>query len=195
MTMKKSRVNTYRSPRIIAGSAKGTQLHVSPSARVRPTSLRLRESLFGMLDSLEADYSCILDLYAGSGALGIEALSRGEGLAIFVEQDRSSAATIRMNLERVGESNRGLVVGQSVEDWVPTDMKKFTMIFADPPYQSTGIDSLISEKLKDSIAANGVLALEHESRLTPPNTICDLKLYKARRQGKGAVAIYCDEAN
>ena len=64
--MKKTKVNIHRNPRIIAGSAKGTQLLVSPSARVRPTSLRLRESLFGMLDSLEADYSYILDLYAGS---------------------------------------------------------------------------------------------------------------------------------
>ncbi len=193
--MRRTKVNIRRNPRVIAGSAKGAQLLVSPSARVRPTSLRLRESLFGILDSLKADYSYILDLYAGSGALGIEALSRGDGFAIFVEQDKSSVATIRTNLERVGKSNQGSVIGQSVEDWAPTDMDKFTMVFADPPYQSAGIDSLISEKLKDSIARNGVLALEHQSGVTPPNMICNLELHKARRQGKGAVAIYCDATN
>ncbi|MSQ37743.1 MAG: 16S rRNA (guanine(966)-N(2))-methyltransferase RsmD, partial [Chloroflexi bacterium] len=88
--------------RIIAGSARGLTLLQPRGRGTRPTSGRLREALFAILEAADADFSEVLDLYAGTGALGIEALSRGEGRCTFVESDARVSALIRENLGRCG---------------------------------------------------------------------------------------------
>ena len=96
--------------RIVAGSARGLTL-LQPTGRgTRPTSGRLREALFSMLEAADVDFSEVLDLYAGTGALGIEALSRGEGRSTFVESDAQTCALIRENLDRCKLGERGSVV-------------------------------------------------------------------------------------
>jgi len=124
--------------RIIAGSAGGRRLSV-PARGTRPTSDRVRESLFSSLESLLGGWSgvCVLDLYAGSGALGLEALSRGAAGAAFVERDRGSVRVIEANVS--GLSLPGArVTCSDVETWVARAADAaFDVVFADPPFAVT----------------------------------------------------------
>jgi pantetheine-phosphate adenylyltransferase/16S rRNA (guanine(966)-N(2))-methyltransferase RsmD len=121
--------------RVIAGTARGTRLAPVPRG-VRPTSDRVRESVFNALGQFfEGD---VLDLYAGTGSLGIEALSRGCDRAAFVEKDRRALASIRENLRRTRLQDRAEVVAGDVGrvlDRMLTDGRQFNLIFADPPYR------------------------------------------------------------
>jgi pantetheine-phosphate adenylyltransferase/16S rRNA (guanine(966)-N(2))-methyltransferase RsmD len=122
--------------RIIAGSARGVRLGTVPKG-VRPTSDRVREAIFNSLGQF-FDGGEVLDLYAGTGALGIEALSRGFERATFVEKNGQAARIIRENLARAGFAEKGEVlradVGAALEQLV-TEKRKFHLIFADPPYR------------------------------------------------------------
>ena len=189
--MIKTNKPTSRNPRVIAGSAGGMRLSVASSAGIRPTSLRLREALFSILESIETDFDEILDLYAGSGALGIEALSRSTGSAIFVERDRAAVDAIRSNITRLRFSSRASVQHLTVEKWLPTSDDSFTLVFADPPYRELNLQETLSDKLTGFLADQAVLVLEHAADQSVPDSICDIPLYKNRQQGRGAVAIYC----
>jgi pantetheine-phosphate adenylyltransferase/16S rRNA (guanine(966)-N(2))-methyltransferase RsmD len=121
--------------RIIAGTARGTRLAAVPK-NVRPTSDRVRESIFNALGQFFT--GDVLDLYAGIGTLGIEALSRGADRAVFVEKDRRALAAIRENLRRTRVEDRAEVVAGDVGrtlDRMLTDGRQFSLIFADPPYR------------------------------------------------------------
>jgi 16S rRNA (guanine966-N2)-methyltransferase len=127
--------------RVVAGSAKGTRLAPVPRG-VRPVSDRAREGLFSSLGPSVAG-ACVLDLYAGSGALGIEALSRGAVRSVFVERDRAAVRTIRENLRRTRLGDRAVVVGVDVRAFVTRDDKNgapFDLVFADPPYDVAGAE-------------------------------------------------------
>ena len=132
--------------RVIAGTARGTRLAPVPRG-VRPTSDRVRESVFNSLGQFfEGD---VLDLYAGTGALGIEALSRGSEWGVFVEKDRRALGTIRENLRRAKVADRAEVVAGDVGrvlDRMLTHGRQFNLIFADPPYRiaATEVGGLIS---------------------------------------------------
>lgn len=189
--MIKTNKPTSRNPRVIAGSAGGMRLSVASSAGIRPTSLRLREALFSILESIETDFDEILDLYAGSGALGIEALSRSTGSAIFVERDRAAVDAIRSNITRLRFSSRASVQHLTVEKWLPTSDDSFTLVFADPPYRELNLQETLTDKLTGFLADQAVLVLEHAADQSVPDSICDIPLYKNRQQGRGAVAIYC----
>ena len=119
--------------RVIAGTARGTRLAPVPDG-VRPTSDRVRESVFNSLGQF-FEGGRVLDLYAGTGALGIEALSRGCERAVFVERDRRARAAIRRNLERTGFAGRAEIVGGEVELQLGRLAGPYSLIFADPPYR------------------------------------------------------------
>ncbi|MCA1687174.1 MAG: 16S rRNA (guanine(966)-N(2))-methyltransferase RsmD [Actinobacteria bacterium] len=122
--------------RVIAGTAGGIRLAPVPRG-VRPTPDRVRESVFNALGQF-FDGGDILDLYAGTGALGIEALSRGCERAVFIERDGRALAAIRENLRRAGFEGRAEVVRGDVGrvlDRMLTDGRQFNLIFADPPYR------------------------------------------------------------
>jgi 16S rRNA (guanine966-N2)-methyltransferase len=122
--------------RVIAGSARGTNLAPVPKG-VRPTADRVRESLFNSLGQF-FDGGNVLDLYAGTGALGIEALSRGHDRAVFVERDTKVRDVIHENLRRTHLSDRAEVIGGEVEAVIGTlegRGETFDLIFADPPYR------------------------------------------------------------
>lgn len=126
--------------RIIAGTARGTRLAPVPRG-VRPTSDRVRESVFNSLGQFFGGDA--LDLYAGTGALGIEALSRGCQRAVFVEKDRRALAVIRENLRRARLADRAEVVASDVGralDRLLTDGRQFSLIFADPPYKIAAME-------------------------------------------------------
>jgi 16S rRNA (guanine966-N2)-methyltransferase len=130
--------------RVVAGVAGGRRLHAPPGKRLRPTSERVREAIFASLGSLGAIAGArVLDLYAGTGALGIEALSRGAAAATFVEADGQAIATIRANLLTTGL--QGTVVRSDVMRFLDTSTEKmFDVVLADPPYSFTGWADLLA---------------------------------------------------
>ena len=147
--------------RIIAGTARGTRLAPVPRG-VRPTADRVRESVFNALGQFFSGDA--LDLYAGTGALGIEALSRGCKAAVFVEKDRNALAAIRENLRRAGVAGRAEVVAGDVGqvlDRMLTDGRQFNLIFADPPYRiaTTEVGGLLS-RLGALLALGGRVVIE-----------------------------------
>ncbi len=147
--------------RIIAGTARGTRLAAVPRG-VRPTSDRVRESVFNSLGQFFDGE--VLDLYAGTGSLGIEALSRGAELAVFVEKDRRALAAIRENLRRTRFSDRAEVIAGDVGtvlDRMLTDGRQFNLIFADPPYRiaATEVGGMLS-RLGAILAPCGRIVIE-----------------------------------
>jgi pantetheine-phosphate adenylyltransferase/16S rRNA (guanine(966)-N(2))-methyltransferase RsmD len=148
--------------RVIAGAARGMRLVQVPKG-VRPTSDRVRESVFNALGQF-FDGGEVLDLYAGTGALGIEALSRGCERAVFVERDGRVVAVIRENLRRTGFAGRAEVVRAEVGrtlDRMLTDGRLFNLIFADPPYRiaATEVRDLVS-RIGALLAPGGRVVIE-----------------------------------
>jgi 16S rRNA (guanine966-N2)-methyltransferase len=168
--------------RVIAGSAGGIRLAV-PKHGVRPTMDRVKAAIFSSLG--EAIIGArVLDLFAGSGALGIEALSRGAASAIFVEDDRQSAEAIERNLAKT--KLKGRVRPQDVFDFLrqPSNSEKFQIIFADPPYEKTRrgeshAETLLNnESLPQLLEPNGIFVLEKRSG----EPLRETKLWRVVRQ-------------
>jgi 16S rRNA (guanine966-N2)-methyltransferase len=131
-----------KKPRIIAGEAGGRRLSVPPGEGVRPTSDRVKESLFSALGPGRLVGARVLDLYAGSGALGLEALSRGAARALLVERDATAVRAIRANIETLGFADRAIVrVGPvaTVLAGPPPD-DPFDLVLLDPPYDTPGAE-------------------------------------------------------
>ena len=168
--------------RVIAGSAGGIRLAV-PERGVRPTMDRVKAAIFSSLGDVVIG-ARVLDLFAGSGALGIEALSRGASSAVLVEQDRQSAEIIEANLAKT--RLRGRVRQQDVFDFLrhAFNSKTFQIIFADPPYEKTKCGERYTEKLLTNEALprllepSGVLVLEKRPGEVLPQT----KLWRIIRQ-------------
>ncbi|MYE46448.1 MAG: methyltransferase [Chloroflexi bacterium] len=176
--------------RVIAGSARGVQLRTPRGDATRPSSARLRESLFGILEAADADLSSVLDLYAGSGALGIEALSRGEGRCLFVESSRRVCRVLRDNLQRAGVGDRGSVVAARVERWRPPEGERFTLVLADPPYGDGAAWRAIERVIEGAMAPDALIAVEHAARNPAPAVLGGCPVWRRRRQGDGAIAAY-----
>ena len=132
--------------RVVAGLAGGRRLQAPAGRKVRPTSERVREALFNALGSMEAvEGAAVIDLYAGSGALGIEALSRGAVSATFVDADSQAVRFIKENLRATGLAERGRVVQADVLRFLadpPAD--PYDVAFADPPYAFDGWPALLA---------------------------------------------------
>ncbi len=149
--------------RIISGKYRGKRLIAPEGKTTRPTSDKVRESVFNILVSRGETEGSVLDLFAGTGALGIEALSRGAEYALFVDKNPEAAAVVKKNLANVGAK---MPVYNT--DWKVAVRKlagkKFDVIFLDPPY-SLGIESDLIKSISDAglLAENGCIVLEHSS--------------------------------
>ncbi len=168
--------------RVIAGSAGGIRLAV-PKRGVRPTMDRVKAAIFSSLGDAVAG-ARVLDLFAGSGALGIEALSRGASSAMFVEEDRQSTEMIERNLAKA--KLRGRVRQQDVFDFLRRgpDAERVQIIFADPPYEKTKYGESYTEKLLTNevlprlLDSSGVFVLEKR----PAETLPEMKFWRMVRQ-------------
>ena len=147
--------------RIIAGEWRGRPIESPPGRATRPTADRVRETLFSMLASRLGDFEDlqVADLFAGSGALGLEALSRGAAGATFVETDAQAAAAIRRNAEKLGAGERVRVIPGSALALPRSE--RFDLIFADPPY-AAGSGSAVVQSVSKSewLARGGWLSVE-----------------------------------
>jgi 16S rRNA (guanine966-N2)-methyltransferase len=178
--------------RVTGGSARGRRLK-SPPPSVRPTSDRLREAIFDVLEARDFDLTRVVDLYAGSGALGIEALSRGAEHCDFVERERGSCDLIRENLALTGLTERGRVYCMAVERAVERLTGPYTLALADPPYQEETIPVL--ERIAATlIGPQGAFVLEHSARRDAPASLGPLPQVWARAYGDSAIAIYRSDA-
>ena len=125
-----------------------------PSAHVtRPTAGRLREALFSMLEAADADFTSVLDLYAGSGVLGLEALSRGAAAAVLVECDRHAAAALRESIERLGAGARARLFEQPAQSFLAAAVDRFDVVFLDPPFDAGALPAALGQ-----LTARGLLA-------------------------------------
>lgn len=177
--------------RITGGSARGTPLLAPKGTDTRPTTDRVREAIFSILYSIDADLSRVLDLYAGTGALAIEALSRGADSADLVERAPAACAIIRKNLARARLAERARVHCLDARRALDRLTGPYTLIFLDPPYADPATDGLL-EALGASglLAKGGTIVLEHAHARPPPATVGALALQSDRRYGDTGVAFY-----
>lgn len=153
--------------RVIAGSHRGRPL-VAPQGRsTRPTADRTRETLFSMLTSRIGSFGelWVADLFAGSGALGIEALSRGAARAVFVENDRAAITAIRANLEKFDMQGRAEVRPFSAASLAGPGTRAFDVVFADPPYEKGSGDAVVANVADaEWLLPGGWLAVETDAK-------------------------------
>ena len=178
--------------RIVAGVAGGRRLAVPPGDRTRPTSDRTREALFGTLAGLlDLDGARVLDLFAGSGAVGLEAVSRGAAAALLVDADARAAATARSNAATLGLADRVTVRRDRVERVVATPPPEpYDLVFADPPYAlaDAEIDVILATLVARAWPApDAVLVVERSSRGAGPAWPGAIRPVKARRYGEGTL--------
>jgi 16S rRNA (guanine966-N2)-methyltransferase len=174
---------------VIAGSAKGRRL-VGPDTReTRPLTDRAREAVFSALAGLVVDAE-VLDLYAGSGSIGIEALSRGALRAVFVETGREALQALRQNLADLRFGN-GTVIGQDVDDFLRTASGRFDLIFFDPPWALETAALMEQMNLADRLADDGAEMVVHRRRTDSiPDSPEGWRLLTTRRYGDSAIHRY-----
>lgn len=172
--------------RVISGSAKKTSLKMPGGGKVRPTADRVKEALFNILGPMviEAD---ILDLFAGSGALGIEALSRGGKYCIFVEKDRRVMATLKENLQRTKLIHRADFITQDAGRGLKLlSIRGFTfdIIFMDPPYRQ-GLELIVLEQISDLclVKNGGVVVVESHKEQSFPDKVSFLEKVRCQKYG------------
>lgn len=174
--------------RIIAGGARGIRLAV-PARGTRPTSDRVRESLFAGIESAGAlDDARVLDLYAGSGALGLEALSRGAASVDLVELSRPAAAVARDNIGRVerslGRSGLGRVHAVSADAFLRGSAEAFDLVFLDPPYDLGEADLTATlALLAPRVADDGLIVVERSRHSPQPGWPAGVELARERAYG------------
>ena len=171
--------------RVIAGDYKGRRLHAPPGTHVRPTPDRVREALFSILGDRVID-ARVLDLFAGTGALGIEALSRGAESATFVDDDRDAVDAITRNLTEIGAS--GEVKRRDALAFLAQTPARFDLVFADPPYSSAPqLAGPLTERLPAVLADEALIVIESHKR-TPLDL--DLPLVTERDYGTTRIRIH-----
>ncbi|MDP9087214.1 MAG: 16S rRNA (guanine(966)-N(2))-methyltransferase RsmD [Pseudomonadota bacterium] len=172
------------SVRIIAGAWRGRRIHFPDLPALRPTPDRVRETLFNWLQHLIADTRC-LDLFAGSGALGLEALSRGASEVVFVEQFPAAARTVQEQLVRLGGESKGRVMEMGAARFLRTPPKAFDIVFLDPPFGTNALAEYVP--MLDSgqwLAVGSLVYLENERSAGLPVLPAHWELLKSKSAGE-----------
>jgi 16S rRNA (guanine966-N2)-methyltransferase len=173
--------------RIIAGTHRGHTIHAPPGLGTRPTSDRVRESIFNIVGPL--DGAEVLDLYAGSGAMGLEALSRGAAHATFVERDGDAVRTIERNLDKL--RLKATVLRQDAVTALAREAgtgRKYDLVLLDPPYDMyADLQPQLARYLPAVLAEDGLLVVETDARVEPE---LPLALRTSRKYGSVRVTVY-----
>jgi len=180
--------------RVIAGECKGRPIKVPDRKATRPATELVRGAIFSMLASLTEDWDEVLDMFSGSGSLGIEALSRGAGHVDFVEQERVCCDIIRDNLEKCGLSGRARVNCLPVERSLSMLDKEYDIILMDPPYRREDIGEFLGKLAATRLVGMKTwLVITHSPRVPLEEKYGQLALKKERRHGDSIISIYRKE--
>lgn len=188
-------------PRVISGVLRGRILDTPHGTKTRPTSDRAKEALFSIL-SPRISGTHFLDLFAGSGQMGIEALSRGAAGAVFVDSDFESVKCIGSNLQKLLLSDRAKIHKEDVfrflNRYIP--VRPFDFVYIDPPYSDAiGVFRKICENLDPELMISGsaVIMLEHDSKAIPEDFVINMKLKRCCKYGTVMISFYerCDPSD
>jgi len=179
--------------RVITGKVKGRKLKAPKGMNTRPTADRVKESIFNILGYIPEN-SIILDLFAGSGNVGIEFLSRGASKCYFIDNNQESIAVIKDNLTATRLSDNAYIIKNYVNQAITILGSKkivFDYIFLDPPYENNLIYPTL-EAIHDNelLSKSGVIIIEHEARTLLKNDFLDFSKYDSRKYGKTAVSFF-----
>jgi len=171
--------------RIISGSRKGARIAAPKGVATRPTGDHVREAAFNLIGPV--DDARVLDLFAGSGALGLEALSRGAASATFVESDRAACRTIADNLAKLKLTSARVTCGDAVSA-VGRESRQYDLIFVDPPYEAwSELEPKLAQHLPRLLAPDGLLVVETGQRIEPQ---LPLPIRTSRRYGSARLTLF-----
>jgi len=181
--------------RVIAGEAKGRRLRSPRGTETRPTSDKVKEALFSILGNRVVD-ARFLDLFAGTGAIGIEALSRGAARVDFVESDRAMADLLERNLAVCGFQARGEIHRTDAFKFLKQGHGPYNLIFADPPYHAWHLKKLLPSIERGAmISPGGLLIVEHYRRTALPDPVGTLRVVRSYEYGDTVLTLYHGEAS
>ncbi len=176
--------------RVITGAARGRRLKELQGMETRPTTDRVKEGIFNIIQ-FDIEGRRVLDLFAGTGQLGIEALSRGAAWAVFVEQRRDAAALVRENLKITGLGENARVVNGEALAFLASCGEKFDLIFLDPPYAAELWDSALEAISRFDILSNhGIIICESPAERVMPELAPPYRVHRTYRYGRIKVTTY-----
>ena len=162
--------------RVISGKARGLKLNTPKNEDVRPTTDRVKESLFNIINPYVMDNN-VLDLFAGTGSLGIECLSRGAHKCVFVDKSKESMAIVKSNIKKARVENESTTLNIDFKSAVTSlgrQGEKFTIIFMDPPYyKNMFIDALSSVDENNLLEEDGIIVVEHDTKDSLPKKMLE----------------------
>jgi 16S rRNA (guanine966-N2)-methyltransferase len=180
--------------RVIAGSVKGFSIKIPKGAPTRPATELVRGAIFSILTSSVDDWSRILDLFAGSGSLGIEALSRGAGMVDFIDQEPRCCAIINENLEKTRLTCQAKVHCITVKHAIDTLREPYNIILMDPPYKDTSIGTTIKQLAKSQLVRmDTTVVITHSTRFKLEPYYGALRVKREYRHGDSTISIYKKE--
>lgn len=180
--------------RVISGKYKGRKLEAPEGMGVRPTTDKVREAIFDIIMN-EVYGSVFCDLFAGSGAMGIEALSRGASFCYFCDSDRDSLRLVRTNISYVGAKEKSRVIAGDYKKALRRIDRKVDIFFIDPPYQAGLYESCLSQiEILDLLSDDGIIIAEHDTRQEMPEDYGVFTKIKDRRYGRIGISIYTKSA-
>lgn len=177
--------------RIIAGKAKGQNIKSPKSVSIRPTSDLIRGAIFSILESMDADWSSVLEFYAGTGSMGIEALSRGAGWVDLVEQNPKCCTAIKENLERTGFIQQAHVYCLPAVKAITILNKRYGIVLMGPPYKERAVIDTIEHLVNSPlVGAGSTIVVEHSHRVPLSERYGSFNLTKERRHGDTCISVY-----
>ena len=181
--------------RVITGSARGCRLKELEGMETRPTTDRVKEGLFNIIQ-FDIEGRKILDLFAGTGQLGIECLSRGAASAVFVDRRPDAVKLIKENLKVTSLTDKGRVVSGDSVEFLKSIREKFDIIFLDPPYEAGVLEPVIAHIAKfDILAPHGIIVAEHPANMVLPSLEAPYRLHRTYRYGKIGLTVYRRNGN
>lgn len=183
--------------RVITGTARGRRLLELEGQETRPTTDRVKEGLFSALQ-FEIEGARVLDLFAGTGQLGIECLSRGAASATFVDMRGDAVALVKKNLVLTDLADRAAVINGNARDFVVRTSERFDLIFLDPPYGSDWLEEILTRIAApgfDILRPCGIIAAEHPIEKILPALPPPFRLQRTYRYGRIAVSLFRRDGN
>ncbi len=174
--------------RVITGSARGRRLKAPEGVDVRPTTDKVKEAIFSIVQ-FDIEGSAVLDLFSGSGQMGVEALSRGAKSCIFVDSSRSSIEVTKENIAAAGFKNEATVMNSDSIGYLRMCRNTFDLAFLDPPYGKGLIDEAVT-LLSGHMSDRGIIVCEHELGLELPEEFGKMRKYRTYKYGKIGVTVF-----